>query len=52
MTIRNMFGTPRRFVVARHVDGEWWYWGSWEDRDRANAVAEDIGGSVFDMEGE
>ena len=27
------------YAVYRMVDGEWWYWGKWTDRNRANEVA-------------
>lgn len=35
------------YTVARYVDGEWWLWGSWEERDNAYAAAADVGGRVF-----
>jgi hypothetical protein len=27
------------YEVYRWVDGEWYYWGRWSDRNRANEVA-------------
>lgn len=29
----------RKYVVARYVDGEFWYWGSWDSIDKATEVA-------------
>ena len=34
------------FIVARRVDDELWFWGAWNDRDKANEVALEIGGVV------
>lgn len=37
------------YVVYRWVDGAFWYWGKWSDRNRANEVAMELGnGSVFE----
>lgn len=47
MTINNMPNTTKKYIVARRVDGELWFWGSWDDRDRANEVALEIGGEVI-----
>ena len=30
------------FTVYKFVDGEWYYWGRWTDRDIANQVAQDM----------
>lgn len=35
-----------KYIVARRVDGDLWFWGAWNDRNTANAVALDIGGEV------
>ena len=35
------------YVVARLCDGEWWYWGGWDDCYEAHQVACEIGGKVF-----
>ena len=45
--INNMPAYAEIYVVARRVDNELWYWGSWEDRDKANEVALQIGGEVI-----
>ena len=40
-----------RYVVARLVDGELWFWGSWSDKDAAQRVAWSFdNGVVVDME--
>ena len=33
------------YVVARVVDGELWYWGSWEDEEDAKQAAISIPGT-------
>ncbi len=35
------------FVVARKCDGEYWFWGAYEDGFRADKAASEIGGVVF-----
>ena len=45
--IKNMPLSTRAYVVARRVDEDLWYWGSWDDRDTANEVALEVGGEVF-----
>ena len=27
------------FAVYRMIDGEWYYWGKWNDRHKANEIA-------------
>ena len=35
-------------IVARCAsDGNWYFWGSWNDPQKAEEVAKEIGGSVF-----
>ena len=29
----------KNYTVYRYVDGEWYAWGTWADRNRANEVA-------------
>lgn len=48
MKIYNKPEQTEEFIVARDVEGEKWYWGSWDDRDRANEVAIQIGGEVWE----
>lgn len=35
------------YIVARLVDGDWWFYGAWNDANRAYAVAMVEGGQVF-----
>lgn len=35
------------FIVARHVDGAWWFWGAYHDREAAAHAAWQVGGEVF-----
>lgn len=44
--INNLPRTFRAWIVARDVDGELWFWGSWDSREAAQAAAWDIGGVV------
>ena len=35
-------------IVARCADdGNWYFWGSWNDLQKAREVAKEIGGAVF-----
>jgi len=46
MKINNLPATAKNYgyIVAREVDGEFWYWGAWNESEKANEVARDIGG--------
>ena len=46
ITINNLPENHRAFIVARKVEG-YWYYGSYETEERAFEVAEEIGGQVF-----
>lgn len=35
-----------KYIVARRIDGTLWYWGAYNDPDKANNVALEIGGEV------
>ena len=35
-----------KYIVARYVDGEWWFYGAY-DKGPAGNVATDVGGEVF-----
>lgn len=50
MTINNIpeYATYKLFIVARESDGELWFWGAWDDEDKANEVALEIEGYTFD----
>lgn len=36
-----------RYIVAREIDGAYWYWGAWNDADAANEAALEVGGETF-----
>lgn len=38
------------YIVAHEIEGELWFWGAYDDSDRANEVAEKIGGVVKEVE--
>ena len=45
--VRNTPAGPcERYVVARVVEGELWYWGSWSNKNEAYDVAKMLGGVV------
>ena len=48
--INNMPDEVREFIVARidEADCSLWYWGSWDERDRAVQTALAIGGIVVE----
>ena len=41
-----IYANEYKYIVARRVDGELWFWGAWNDRNKANEVAIEIGGEV------
>lgn len=45
--IHNLPENHKAFVVARDIDGELWFWGSWDDRNAANEAALKIGGVMI-----
>lgn len=50
--INNLDEDHERFVVARLVENELWYWGSWDDSAEAQRVAHEMGAYMIDMEDE
>ena len=38
------YATERKYIVVRKVDGEYWFYGAWDDRHTANEVALEEGG--------
>lgn len=52
--VNNMPEEVRKYVVARidERDMGLWYWGSWDERDRAQTAAEEIGGVVLEADEE
>lgn len=49
MTIKNVanFAPTKKFIVAREVDGEYWFYDAWDDFDGACTQAEEINGVVI-----
>lgn len=49
MKINNMPATADnyKYIIVREVDGEMWYYGADNDRNRANEVALAVGGIVL-----
>lgn len=39
-----------RFAVARDEDGSLWFWGAYDDRDKANNIAEEVDGVVVEVD--
>lgn len=52
MTIQNVaeYAKNYKYIVVRRVNGELYFWGAWNDRDKANEVAIEIGGEVVTNE--
>lgn len=46
--VNNLPDEPKRYVVARVIDGEFWFWGSYEAEDRAKQAAGEIDGVVLE----
>ncbi len=44
------YANDYRYIVARRVDGELWFYGAWNDADKANEVALEIGGETIDTQ--
>lgn len=40
--VNNIPNETSRFVVARFVTNELWYWGSWDNLEEAKRVAEEL----------
>lgn len=49
MNINNIpeYAKNRAFMVCNEIDGELWFWGAYDDRNKANEAAMDIGGVVI-----
>lgn len=45
--IKNLPERTENYIVAREIDGEFWFYQTFADSDKANACAEEIGGIVF-----
>lgn len=44
------YAEDRKYIVAREVDGEFWFWGAFDDNNEAHRTAGEIDGYVFDRE--
>lgn len=40
------YAKTAKYIVARWCDGEWWFWGAYNDLMQANRIAGEIGGIV------
>lgn len=48
--IQNMPQNARSYIVARTCEGSCWYYGSWDNKSKADEVAKEIGGIVITEE--
>ena len=46
-TVLNVSKGDRPYVVARVSEGKLWFWGRWDDYDKALEVAKEIDGVVL-----
>ena len=42
------YAYDHRYIVARECDGEFWFWGAWDDLQTAQGVATEISGTVIE----
>ena len=45
--INNIPERTEAYIVAREIDGEFWFYATFADGDTANTCAEEIDGMVF-----
>lgn len=45
--VKNIPPKVREYVVARLVDGEYWFYGSYGTAGRARQVADEVGGTLI-----
>ena len=52
VTILNVsaYALNYKYIVARYVEGDWWFYGAWNDLNRATGVALLERGQVFRTE--
>lgn len=50
MKVNNLHKSPKEYIVVRYVENDFWYWGSWDDKNKANEVAKEISGMVIKRE--
>ena len=49
MEILNLSKNLKKYIVARGYEGKFWFWGTWDDINKAYQVAEDVQGEVFNI---
>lgn len=47
--IKNLpeYAKKYQYIVARRVDSQLWFWGAWNDKNKANEIALNIGGVMI-----
>lgn len=45
--INNLPAHTEKYIVAREIDGDFWFYQTFADADKANACAVEIDGIVF-----
>ena len=45
--IKNMPDSPRKYIVARAVQGDLWYYASWDEKDKAEQCKEEFENGVI-----
>ena len=55
LTLQNIKNIPNyayncEAIVAREVDGEWWFWGATDDDELAIRMVNEINGQIFWMD--
>lgn len=48
VNVNNVPNKTNKYIVASNVDGELWYWGSWNNKDEALRTAKEIHGIVLE----
>lgn len=50
MKVNNVpgYAYDHKYVVARLCDGEYWFWGAWDDLKEAQRVAQEMDGIVVE----
>ena len=52
MIIKNIaeYAKTKKYIVAREIDGEYWFFSAWDDANKANEQALDFNVVVFHAE--
>lgn len=45
--VNNLPDDIEKYVVARVCDGELWFWGTWDDKDKAEKVVNDVENGIL-----